>query len=133
VRRVVPRADGWFEAGLRFVRRARAKDDNRRIHRRYLCAMSVFYRRADSASTEYGRVENLSQGGLQMRVDEALDLNERVSLHLRGDSGPFAENDLVGHMEVKRVIPRGTEYEVGCRFLKTRVVPRPQQQAISNK
>ena len=132
VRRAVPE-NGGFSYGLRFVQSQSAKGANRRRFRRFKCEMAAYYRRDGSACVARGDVRDVSQGGVQMFVDEKLEPGEIIRAHFRGRTGPFAKNDLIGTIKVGRVLPRGLEWEAGCAFVqmkmesgrRTSVIQRP--------
>ena len=125
VRRATPAPEGRWDVGIRFVTRAVAPADNRRRHKRYQCAMRAYLLRAGSSIHLAGDVTDISQGGIQLRLDEAPERDELLEIRIRGDAGSFTRGDLAGSARVRRVIPRGAEWEVGCQFVQTKVDPRP--------
>ena len=125
VRRVTAVTDGRWDIGIRFVQRSMAKADNRRRHKRYQCAMRAYVIRPGSAVSLAAAVTDISQGGMQLRLDEAPEFDEELEVRVRGDAGSFIRGDLVGATRVRRVLPRGPEWEVGCMFAQTRVEARP--------
>lgn len=119
VRRVVKTDDGEYEVGLRFVNRQAGKGANRRRFRRYKCNMRAYYQREGSEIMARGTVKDISQGGCQMMLDEKMEKEEKFTARLMGGGG--SRGDLVGVMQVCRVIPREVEYETGCAFVHMRM------------
>lgn len=119
VRRVVKNDDGTYAVGLRFVKRQAAKGANRRRFRRYKCDMQAYYQREGSELIMLGKVKDISQGGCMLVLDEELEGNETFYVRLVGGGG--GRGDLVGTMQVRRVIPREPAFETGCLFLQMRI------------
>ncbi len=124
VRRVTNTEDGMIDVGFRFLTRQVDKGAYRRRFRRYKCDMAMFYQRNGSALMSYGRVSDISQGGCQMHLDEALEQGEVFHVRLIGGG---TKGDLVGSMRVCRVIPREVEFETGCAFEKMRMEKQAEQ------
>lgn len=116
VRRVAPTENGWLEVGLRFVQRQLAKEANRRRFRRYKCEMDAYYQREGSEVITRGHVRDISQGGGQFFLCEALEVGEVIHARLVGNQ--TMKGDLVGTVKVCRVMQRGPEFETGCAFIK---------------
>ncbi len=125
VRRVTNTEDGMIDVGFRFLTRQVDKGANRRRFRRYKCDMVMYYQRNGSAVMAHGRVSDISQGGCQMHLDEALNQGEVFHVRLIGGGG--TKGDLVGSMRVCRVIPREVEFETGCAFEKMRMEKQAEQ------
>ncbi len=125
VRRVTNTEDGMIDVGFRFLTRQVDKGANRRRFRRYKCDMVMYYQRNGSAVMSHGRVSDISQGGCQMHLDEALEQGEVFHVRLIGGGG--TKGDLVGSMRVCRVIPREVEFETGCAFEKMRMEKQAEQ------
>ncbi len=85
----------------------------------------MYYQRNGSAVMSHGRVSDISQGGCQMHLDEALEQGEVFHVRLIGGGG--TKGDLVGSMRVCRVIPREVEFETGCAFEKMRMEKQAEQ------
>ncbi len=123
VKRVIKNDSGTFDVGLKFITRPVDKGANRRRFRRYKCNMTVYYKRENSELYTVGKVSDISQGGCQMRLDEALEKNELFTVRLIGGGG--ARGDLVGTMRVCRVLPREVDFETGCSFEAMRMEAQP--------
>ncbi|MDR0361227.1 MAG: PilZ domain-containing protein [Planctomycetota bacterium] len=119
VRRVTKNTDDTFDVGLRFVNRNAGKGANRRRFRRYKCDMRAYYQRDGSEIMAQGQVKDISQGGCQMMAKEPFDTADKFTVRLMGGGG--SRGDLVGTVQVCRVIPREVEYEIGCAFIQMRM------------
>ncbi len=127
VRRVNKTDNGLYDVGFKFLTRQADKGANRRRFRRYKCDMLVYYQRGGSEAHSSGKVTDISQGGCQMQLDEALNQGEVFTVRLIGGGG--AKGDLVGTMRVCRVIPREVMFETGCAFDQMRMEAQPSQAA----
>lgn len=126
VRRVSMTRDGRFEVGVRFVRRGRANEPNRRRFRRHDVKMNAYYKRDGCEYTASGRVLDISQGGVRLILDESPGKEEEFDVTLRGESGAFVKADLCGRLRCVRIqqLPVG-EWEIGCAFVSLQTKPRP--------
>gem|GEM_PF-2041301 len=124
VRHVDQLPDGRWMAGARFLQRQAARGANRRRHRRHPAEFDCLYQRTGSDVLSHAKVADMSQGGMMLYASEAVELQEAFRFRVRGESGSFAQGDLVGEASVLRAIPRAGFFEIGCRFSLTRVEPR---------
>lgn len=119
VRRVTKNNDGTFAIGFRFVKRQVMNGANRRRFRRYRCDMPAYYQREKSNMIRLGRVTDISQGGCQLELDEELAANESFFVRLVGGGGN--RGDLIGTMQVRRMIKKEMLFEAGCAFQQMRI------------
>ncbi|MCX7934738.1 MAG: PilZ domain-containing protein [Planctomycetota bacterium] len=126
VRRVTPLGDGRFEVGVRFVKRLRGQEPNRRRYRRVRVDLAVYFRRQGSELVEKGRVHDISQGGVRLLADAALSTGEEMDVIIRSEGAAAGKADIHGRVRIVRTLPRRRgETEAGCAFLTLRLRPRP--------
>ncbi len=125
VRRVKPLGEGRFEVGVRFVKRLRGQEPNRRRYRRVRVDLAAYFRRQGSELVEKGRVHDISQGGLRLLADAPLNDGEEMEVIIRGEGKASGRADIHGRIRVVRTVPRRRgETEAGCAFLTLRLRPR---------
>ncbi|MDR2391200.1 MAG: PilZ domain-containing protein [Planctomycetota bacterium] len=124
IRRSIRLENGDFEVGVMFMARQPDKGGaNRRRFRRYKCDMLAYYQPRDSEMMSLARVTDLSQGGCQMRLDKKLEKNDVILARMIDGGG--SRGDLVGTLQVCRVIPRDMVFETGCAFERMRMERQP--------
>lgn len=126
IRRVSKREDDTSDIGIRFVQRSLGKEPDRRAHSRIVTDLVVFYLRDEMPFITRGLVTNLSRGGIQLRLDEELQLGETIALSIRGEHGEFKTRDLDGKATVvhQKASTLGT-FLVGCHLSDIVSTPRP--------
>jgi len=124
VRRVTPLGDGRFEVGVRFVKKLRAQEPNRRRYRRVRVDLAAYFRRSGSELVEKGRVCDISQGGVRLVADADLNSGEEMDVIIRSEGAAAGKADIHGRVRVVRVVPRRRgKTEAGCAFLTLRLRP----------
>jgi c-di-GMP-binding flagellar brake protein YcgR len=125
VKRVIPLEDGRFEIGVMFVRRSRAREENRRLFRRYKADMAAYYTPKGGEYVAKAKVKDISQGGFRLVLDELMETDAEMKVRVRGESGVFLKSDLQAEVRIIRIrLVKPGEYEAGCNFLQVGMVPR---------